>query len=258
MLLVLVGLTACGASPAPQIDEVSPQQIPVGDNAQLLVSGSGFEKGDVVWVGSRALTHTVWVNSTLVSAALDGALPAASYNVGVRRSDGRRAEKPAALLVGGPDAGGLGRTPTPTASRTPTPTATPTRSPTPTATEKPTPTPTPTQPAPSGPPAAFDITGHWSVVDTVQDDPSRPRGIFFGDVALVQAGNQVSGSGDRLQSLEGTLSGRILVANYEATDGTSGQFVWTFAVDDKSFSGRFTIGSSSQGTSDGRLIRYGP
>ena len=258
LLLTVTLIAGCAAAEAPQIDDVSPQRIPTGSAAQLLVSGSGFEKGDTIWIGTVALTGTVWVNSRLLSATVDMPLPAAPYNVTVRRPDGRRAERVAAVVVGGASPSRQTSTPTPAASRTPSSTAQPTRTPASTPTETPTASPTPARSLPSGPPAAFDITGHWSVVNTVQDDPTRPRGIFLGDVTLIQAGHQVTGSGERVRSLEGTISGRTLVADYIATDGTSGQFVWTFGADDKTFSGRFTIGSSSQGTSNGTLIRYGP
>jgi len=255
-LAALVG--ACTGATTPRIEAVSPQQISLGTAALLLVSGSGFEKGDTVWVGNVALTSTVWVNSSLLTAALGSDMPADTYDVAVKTSAGRRTFKAGALLVG-VGAGNLARqTPTPSAGRTPTLTPSPTRSPSPTASPTPTPSPTPTTPAQPGLPAAFDVSGHWSVIDTVQDNPRQPLGIFLGDVALVQAGDQVAGSGEHLVSLEGTLSGSTLIANYVGTDGSSGQFVWTFAPDDKSFSGSFTIGSSSHGLSHGTLSQRGP
>jgi len=203
-----------------------------------------------------ALTSTVWVNSNLLTATLGGDIPADTYDVAVRTSAGRRADKARALMVGGAAGNAARQTSTPSASRTPTPT--PTRSPTATASPTPTPSPTPAAPTLPGLPAAFDISGHWSVIDTVQDNPRQPLGIFLGDVTLVQAGDQVTGSGEHLSSLEGTLSGNTLIANYVGADGTSGQFVWTFAPDDKSFSGSFTVGSSSHGLSHGTLTQRGP
>jgi hypothetical protein len=262
LLLCAVATGACAAQQMPQIQQVSPSHINFGTSAQLLVIGSGFGRDDALSLNGVALPETTWVNSSMLTARIGTDLGAGTYDVTVKTVDGQSASKPKALVIQQMPIASQATTPTPTPRPTPSPTPSPrpTRRPTPAPTETPAilPTATAIVTVPARPPAAFDVSGRWSVVDTVQDNPSVPRGIVFPNLNLVQSGNEVTGSGDSIASLQGTITGRTLVANFTQTDGTTGQFVWTFSPNDTTFSGMFATSTASHGVSDGRLLGRGP
>lgn len=266
--LAAVGFSACSGALAPRIDAITPSRLASGAEAQLLITGTGFQNGDTVWLDSTRLGRSVWVNSRVLSATISTSLSPGAHDIAVATADGHRVTKRGALLVGNVSA-----TPTATATETPTVRSTPRPVPTeratlppapttvrprPTAPPTPSPTPTATATPDLGPPAAFDVSGHWSLVDSIQDTPSPAAPIVFRDIVLSQAGNQVTGTGDGIVSLQGVLSGRTLTARYTAYDGTSGEFVWTFSADDMGFSGTFNSSAPNHGASDGRLRQRGP
>lgn len=143
--LALAGCT--GASAGLAVQSVSPNALAAGQTALLLVTGSGFQRGDVVRVGSTVLSGTVWISDQTLSAHLPAGLDAGNYDVVVVHPDGQEAAMTHALQIAGAPAAQATR-PAPTrtvVSKTPLPTAT----------RRPTAVPTP---APTNPPPAATQT----------------------------------------------------------------------------------------------------
>ncbi|MDD5556254.1 MAG: IPT/TIG domain-containing protein [bacterium] len=130
-------------SPPPQVTMISPNPIGTGYGGDLTVTGTYFEAGCSLAIGTA-----VWPSpsvggggTTLTAAYAPGTLPVGSWPVIVTNPDDRASNSDVTLTVyldPTPTP-----TPTPTVGPTLTPTPTPTRTPTPTPTRNPTPTPTP-------------------------------------------------------------------------------------------------------------------
>jgi hypothetical protein len=235
-------LAACAVPAKPEIDSVSPTHVAARTPAQLLISGDGFQTGDRVWLGATPLNASTWVNGRLLSARLP-ALPPGSYDLVVATADGRRVSKQSALVVQEAVATAARPSPSPApVVRQALPTATTAQAQQVAATRT----------------APFDITGHWSLTDTILTAPGPPPSIVFADIALKQSGSSVSGAGNGIVSLRGTLSGRTLSASYIAYDKTQGEFVWTFSGDGATFSGTFTSSAPNSGNSNGRRLEAAP
>ncbi|RMF61335.1 MAG: hypothetical protein D6743_13705 [Calditrichaeota bacterium] len=121
-------------------------------------------------------------------------------------------------------------------------------------TVRPQPKPSPEQPAP-----AFDLTGEWRLVNTVEKTTYRPfKGLRLGyRVFLTQTGNEVIGQGEKVWEngkslptkgrspirLEGKIDGRKVVATF-VEEGerrkTSGRFDWVFLPEQDKLFGEFT------------------
>ncbi|MGI8553751.1 MAG: hypothetical protein ACR2PL_23620 [Dehalococcoidia bacterium] len=262
ILLGLLGAACSAGSANPHIDAITPDRVAPGTHAQLLVSGSGFRKGDMIRLNQRELSDSTWVNGRSLSAGLPADLAAGRYDVVVSAPDGRQAMKPAALLVGAPT---QAKQSSPSTSvRTPLPSAVPaaTKAPAPASAGPRTPVPTSVpvvtratiQPAP----ATVNVSGQWHLVDTITSSPEGPFVVNFpAPVVLSQQGDQVVGEGSGIASLQGTLTGATLVASYTADNGTSGTFIWMFSADGASFSGTFTSTAPNSGTSAGTLLARG-
>lgn len=254
---IALSLVACASETgAPEIDSVSPAQLPAGGSALLLIKGSGFSPTDRVRLGGRILASTQWINGNLLSARVPAGLPFESYALVVTDSQGHAASKQSALQIG---ASVQSQTPPRAGTDAPTgvsarATAEPGRVQAPTSlpvTQPPVPTFTPgaaTQTAIS----TLDVSGQWRLIDTIQPDGAT---VTFDDIALQQQGDQVRGAGSGITSLTGTIRGHTLVASYAAQHGTSGEFVWTFSSDGNHFTGTFTSTTPNRGSSAG--VRLG-
>lgn len=265
-----LALAGCSQSSSTMhIDSVSPQQLPDGRGAQLLVVGRGFQQGDTVSLNSTIVPNAVWVNDQLLSASIPASFAPGRYDLTVSDSNGQRDTKRNAVQIGALAAAATATSvPTRVASATatrapemqtrapsPSPSPSPTPRPQPTVTAGPSPTPTPAptrQPTAAAARPALDVSGDWRLEDTIEPDGVL---VQFPVIVLQQQGSSVSGGGSGITSLQGTLSGNTLTANYIDQQGGTGQFVWTFAADGTSFSGTFVATGVNHGSSRGVRLR---
>lgn len=265
------------ASPQPALLLVTGAGFRQGDTVSLTQGGS-------VGLNAQALNGSQWINDQFLSAPLPSGLALGRYDLIVTDPEGRQATRPNALQIGASEAARAPATPAPPAAtaappsikatlppteaptRTPRPTERPrptrtpeppTQKPTETPTETPTPRETPVIPPTSSPAPPttsgaagrpLNVSGHWQLVDTIQ--PAGQQ-VSFPDLVLTQQGQSVTGDSSNGLVLQGTLSGRTLTATYQASAGTSGTFVWTFAPDGTRFSGSFTATGVNSGDSSG-------
>lgn len=111
LVVALVGVLfiACSNSSASlRVDTVSPAHLSPGTTSQIVVTGTGFRRGDRVRFGSVEALNTVWVSSGALSVTPPAAIPAGRYAVLVVAPDGRQAMKSNAVEVGAASRSGVG------------------------------------------------------------------------------------------------------------------------------------------------------